>query len=83
MLWVESPNIVPFQFHKGSPDLGINALSFCLDPENSEPSGYFNFNNVNKISLSLDTFEGTVYVFSLSTNVLIVEDGYARLKYQY
>jgi hypothetical protein len=75
--------IVPFQFHKGSPDLGINALSFCLDPENSEPSGYFNFNNVNKISLSLDTFEGTVYVFSLSTNVLIVEDGYARLKYQY
>lgn len=75
--------ITPLQFHKGYPDVGINVLSFSLDPENTELSGYFNFSNVNKVALSLDTFAGVIYIFSLSTNVLVVEKGTATLKYRY
>ena len=31
-------NITPYRYHTGSPDLGINAYSFCLQPENDEVS---------------------------------------------
>ena len=65
--------IVPYQFHKGSPDLGINALSFALTPENLEPSGILNISKNLRLTMEFNTIgNGTLHIFSFSYNTLLI-----------
>ena len=76
--------ITPYQCHTGKPDLGINAYSFCLKPENLDPSGIINFSHVKLPTILLDTQGNGVFdIFALSYNVLRVEKGDIKLIYRY
>ena len=76
--------IVPYSCHTGSPDLGINAYSFALYPEKLEPSGFINFSHLNSCTINLNTNgNGVVDVFALSYNILRVENGSAKLIYNF
>ena len=80
----------PLQCHTRVPyRKGINVYSFSLKPEESQPSGTCNFNNL-KCSISWEIpryITGTsgslynVYVFALSVNILRISGGTSTLSY--
>lgn len=75
--------INPYQFHTGIPNLGINSISFCLEPEESSPTGNIKINKNDKLSIKLDSSIGVLNVFSLSYNILTINNGFANLKNKY
>jgi len=76
--------VVPYSCHTGSPDLGINAYSFALFPEQLEPSGFINFSHLNTATINLNTNgNGIVDVFALAYNIIRVENGSAKLIYNF
>ena len=76
--------VIPYSCHTGSPDLGINAYSFALYPEKLEPSGFINFSHLKSSMINLNTNgNGIVDIFALSYNILRVENGSAKLIYNY
>jgi hypothetical protein len=76
--------IVPYQCHTGYPDLGINAYSFSLYPEQLDPSGIMNFSQLNNPCMNIQTTgNGNISIFSLSYNVLKIENGDGNMIYRY
>ena len=76
--------IVPYQYHTGKPDLGINAYSFSLKPEMLDPSGIINFSHIKLPTILLDTQgNGMLNIFAMCYNILQIDNGDIKLIYRY
>ena len=82
--------IQPHQHHSGVPDLGINAFSFALRPEEHQPSGTCNFSRIDNAELaftaptassSVGGLFNQVHVFAHGYNVFRVASGMGGLAY--
>lgn len=72
--------IIPYGYHTGCPDLGINTFSFSLYPELLDPSGVINFNNLTSANIIIDTFEyGILEMFSFNYKILSFDNGNINL----
>ena len=77
----------PYQHHTRVPyDHWVGMYSFCLSPEEHQPSGALNFSRIDNASLKLD-FKGTtvgtrtVYVYAVNYNVLRILSGMGGLAF--
>lgn len=75
--------IQPYQFHTGCPDLGINSYSFALYPENLDPSGFLNLNNIQNINFLIKSNIGVLDIYAVCYNILEIDDEICKLKYLY
>ena len=76
--------IVPYQHHSGSPDLGINAYSFSLYPEDLSPSGIIKFSHVKTPFINIGTNgNGIFHIFAHSYNIMRIENGKVSIIYKY
>lgn len=78
--------VIPYLCHTGFPDLGINAYSFALYPEQLDPSGIINFSALDNNSNSLNIItndDGICSIFAHSYNILAIEGGEASLVYTF
>jgi hypothetical protein len=76
--------VQPLQHHTGKPDVGINAYSFALKPEDHQPSGTCNFSRIDNAQLQIVTpasAAGTAHVMAHGYNVLRVASGMGGLAY--
>lgn len=76
--------VQPYQHHTGKPDLGINAYSFAVKPEEHQPSGTVNFSRIDNINLDVTPAAGTnteLHVMAHSYNVFRVASGMGGLAY--
>ena len=76
--------IIPYQSHKSLPDCGINAYSFCIYPEQLEPSGIINFSHLTNPNINIETSgNGMLHIFAHCYNILHIERGEVSLIYKY
>ena len=67
-------------------DHQVGLYSFCLSPEEHQPSGALNFSRIDNATLKLD-FKGgdararTVYVYAVNYNVLRILSGMGGLAF--
>lgn len=85
--------VQPWQHHSNTPDDGIFVYSFCLKPEDFQPSGSLNATKINSIILTItlkDEFFSelqknndsvSVIVFAKSHNILRVMGGMAGVAF--
>jgi hypothetical protein len=81
--------VQPWQHHSNIPATGINTYSFCLHPEDHQPSGSCNFSRIDQAQLSLlltaNTTTGRntarVRIYALNYNILRVVSGMGGLAY--
>jgi len=80
--------VQPFQHHKGCGKDGIYVYSFCINPEDHQPSGSVNASRINKFQLvfqaerpfdSSYSFNATIY--AVNHNILRISSGLAGLLY--
>ena len=79
----------PFQHHTRNPDTGINVYSFCLRPEEWQPSGSCNFSRIDNATLQLVLSANTVAsvntakvrVYAVNYNILRVMSGMCGVAY--
>lgn len=81
----------PYQHHTRVPyDHWVGMYSFCLSPEEHQPSGALNFSRIDNASLKLDFKPGhtgdashqrTVYVYAVNYNVLRILSGMGGLAF--
>ena len=83
--------LLPYYYHTNNPNNGINLYSFALYPENSQPSGTFNFSKIDESILenSLKTYyyynsentkvlesgTGFIKIFAINYNIFKIKDG--------
>jgi hypothetical protein len=76
-------SILPYQYHTGCPDKGINCYPFCLKPESHEMSGLFNFRNIDKFTFNLTNNKNSfINIYAKCYNVLIIDKGNVDLVYK-
>ena len=83
--------VQPYQHHTRVPyDHWVGMYSFCLSPEEHQPSGALNFSRIDNASLKLkfkakkegdDDHTRTVYVYAVSYNVLRILSGMGGLAF--
>jgi hypothetical protein len=80
--------VQPYQHHTRVPyDHWVGMYSFCLSPEEHQPSGALNFSRIDNASLKLKFKKAaastarTVYVYALSYNVLRILSGMGGLAF--
>lgn len=81
--------VQPHQHHTRAPDTGINVYSFCLRPEEHQPSGSCNFSRIDNAVLQLvlssaavgGTATAKVRVYAVNYNVLRILSGMAGVAY--
>ena len=84
--------VQPYQHHTRVPyDHWVGMYSFCLSPEEHQPSGALNFSRIDNASLKLKfkgkakstdtTHTRTVYVYAVSYNVLRILSGMGGLAF--
>ncbi len=78
----------PHMHHSKTPNKGINIYSFCINPQEFQPSGTCNFSRIDtallKITLSTDpsSLIGTkCYIYGIGYNVLRIMSGMGGLAY--
>ena len=81
-------NILPYSFHTGLPDKGINCYPFCLEPESSKHTGDINLRKANtgsnKFSIVVNSnIESFFTIFSYSYNYIKIKNGEIDLKYKF
>ena len=67
--------VQPYQHHSGKPDVGINAYSFALKPEEHQPSGTVNFSRIDNINLDVTPNDPScteLHVMAHSYNVFVL-----------
>jgi hypothetical protein len=78
----------PLYRHRNTPSDGVNVYSFCLNPEENQPSGTANFSRLNICNLTLYINDNMfinnsepdlidIYIFAPTINVLRIIGGYA------
>ena len=73
----------PLIYHSKRPKDGINLYSFCLTPENYQPSGYCNTSRLTDVSMHFninkdifnDNNEATLKIFAVNYNILRIKNG--------
>lgn len=98
---IETPNdnvyfktIQPYYHERKPTDKNIYMYSFALDPDNSQPTGAFNFGNLKNKELIIETTQSVLfkenssekknisaYIYANVNNVLLVRDGQAKNKF--
>ena len=81
--------IQPYQHHTSIPCIGINCYSFCLYPENHQPSGSCNFSSVDSANLIFNLTEQSVInqrkchirIYATNYNILNISHGIGKLTY--
>ena len=81
--------IQPYQHHTSIPCIGINCYSFCLYPENHQPSGSCNFSSVDSANLIFNLTEQSVInqrkchirIYATNYNILNISQGIGKLTY--
>jgi hypothetical protein len=68
--------IQPHQHHTGVPDLGINAYSFAVRPEEHQPSGTCNFSRIDNAELAFTAPSASATVAGLYNQVHVFAHGY-------
>ena len=81
-------NILPYKFHSGNPDIGINCYPFCLEPENYKHTGEINLKEANsgtkKFSIIVNSnTESFFTIFTNSYNYIKIKNGDIDLKYKF
>jgi hypothetical protein len=81
-------NILPYSFHTGNPDIGINCYPFCLKPESFKHTGEINLREANKgpkkFSIIINSnIESFLTIFSNSYNYIKIKNGEIDLKYKF
>lgn len=76
----------PYKFHTNSPDEGIYVYSFCINPEQIQPSGTCNFSRINRAQLAValrqlqnNNIQYNVTVYALTSNVFRIMGGIGSL----
>jgi hypothetical protein len=74
--------------HTRIPNPGINVYSFCINPEEFQPSGSCNFSRIDnavlKLTLPIDSnleIGTKLYIFAIGYNVLRIMSGMGGLSY--
>lgn len=76
--------VLPYQYHKVKPDLGINLLPFFKPPDNTNINGYINLRDINKFSIILNCKGPSFFdIYSRSYNILEIENGIANVIYKF
>tara|TARA_B100000123_G_scaffold167060_1_gene123780 strand:+ start:1916 stop:3349 length:1434 start_codon:yes stop_codon:yes gene_type:complete len=77
--------VLPFQKHTRAPTDFIYVYSFCLNPEEHQPSGTCNFSRLDNAELILNYKNGindlTTKVYALNYNILNIVNGMGGLGY--
>ena len=81
-------NILPYLFHTGNPDIGINCYPLCLEPETYKHTGELNLRDINKGSKKFSiiinsNIESFLTIFSNSYNYFKIKNGEIDLKYKF
>jgi hypothetical protein len=85
--------VQPYETHHTTPSDGINMYSFCIHPEDHQPSGTANFTRLSRVQLQMefnpilftdntDTVL-TVRVYTRNYNILRIMSGMAALSFTY
>ncbi len=76
--------VQPYQHNQSYPDIGINTYSFCLYPNELEPSGFINFRHLKSAVMNITTYEnGYIHIFASSYNILKIKGGNVDLAYKF
>lgn len=80
--------VLPYRFHSGNPDIGVNCLPFCLEPESYKHTGEINLREINKGSKKFSIIvnsnvESFFTIFTNSYNYMTIKDGNIDLKYKF
>jgi hypothetical protein len=81
--------VQPYQHHTNTPARGINVYSFCLNPEEHQPSGSCNFSRIDTAQLLMTLTPNAagqgvtskVRIYATNYNVLRVMSGMAGLAF--
>ena len=82
-------HVVPYKRHSRTPSNYIYCYSFCLHPENSQPSGTMDFSIANTVQLIAEyesnyndeEMSGEMHVFAVNYNQLVITEGMAGLAF--
>jgi len=77
--------IQALEFHSRNPDRLFYMYSFCLDPENPEPTGAVNMsmikNQILQLTLNPSMDAREIRIFAISYNFLKIENGRVNLEF--
>lgn len=77
--------VVPYQKHTRAPSDYIYVYSFCLNPEEHQPSGTCNFSRLDTAELVIDYSSGigdlNTHIYAVSYNMLNIVNGMGGLAY--
>jgi hypothetical protein len=77
----------PYKYHRRIPSNYIYTYTFCLKPEEQQPSGICNFSLFNNIALQLDNIlipvDYNVKVYCVNVNMMVIDKGIADILYSY
>lgn len=72
--------VLPYKFHSGKPDKGINCLPFCMEPEKYTPTGSLYLKNINNFSFNIKSSgQSFINIYSRCYNMLKIKNGYIEL----
>jgi hypothetical protein len=75
--------VQPMDYHTRVPGTNFYMYSFCLDPENPNPTGHINFGRISdqvlNLNLVLNPLPRVIRVYARSYNIFIVEKGIAKV----
>jgi hypothetical protein len=72
-----------YRNRKTTPNTNIYMYSFAIDPDNSQPTGVYNFGNIKTKELKIKGLQNEmeVHVYANTNNVMKVKDGYASIQF--
>ena len=77
--------VVPYQKHTRAPSNYIYVYSFCLNPEEHQPSGSCNFSRLDNAELTINFKKSmgdlTTHIYALNYNMLNIVNGMGGLAY--
>jgi hypothetical protein len=74
---------LPYKYHSGNPDLGINCYPFCIKPESTSPSGSLILKKNEKFQMYINSQKGDLYLFSKFYNIIKIKKNVFSLEYIY
>ena len=74
---------LPYKYHSGNPDIGINCYPFCLKPEEQIPSGSLILRNNEKLEMSINSKKSTLFLFAKSYNIIKIKNNFFSIEYVY
>ncbi len=88
----------PEMYHTNTPKDGVNIYSFCINPEEYQPSGSFNMSKIENVigtfwindpnldngpPINYINMYNEIYIFAMSYNILRINHGLCALAYNF